>query len=138
MYVHICVTIAVCMYICVVITYSKGKDQPGKVANPARGQLAEQGKNHYSLSSFAPENLVLRDGFRCPVPRQSAHLHTQAESGAYSRDSSKVQRRHPFIIGTHIMYYECRSTYMYILCTMISAALPSCSNTSTNECPGIK
>ena len=37
----------VCMYVVVyiVITYSKGKDQPGKVANPARGQLlAEQGK----------------------------------------------------------------------------------------------
>ena len=32
------------MYICIVITYSKGKDQPDKVANPARGQLAEQGK----------------------------------------------------------------------------------------------
>ena len=27
------------MYVCIVITYSKGKDQPGKVANPARGQL---------------------------------------------------------------------------------------------------
>ena len=27
------------MYVCMVITYSKGKDQPGKVANPARGQL---------------------------------------------------------------------------------------------------
>ena len=27
------------MYVCVVITYSKGKDQPGKVANLARGQL---------------------------------------------------------------------------------------------------
>ena len=27
------------LYVCVVITYSKGKDQPGKVANPARGQL---------------------------------------------------------------------------------------------------
>ena len=30
------------MYLCTVIiitTYSKGKDQPGKVANPARGQL---------------------------------------------------------------------------------------------------
>ena len=26
-------------YIHIVITYSKGKDQPGKVANPARGQL---------------------------------------------------------------------------------------------------
>ena len=25
--------------ICMVITYSKSKDQPGKVANPARGQL---------------------------------------------------------------------------------------------------
>ena len=27
------------MYVCMVIPYSKGKDQPGKVANPARGQL---------------------------------------------------------------------------------------------------
>ena len=32
------------MYICMVITYGKGNDQPGKIANPARGQLAEQGK----------------------------------------------------------------------------------------------
>ena len=32
-------------HIYMVITYSKGKDQPGKVDNPARrGQLAEQGK----------------------------------------------------------------------------------------------
>ena len=30
--------------ICTVIAYNKGKDRPGKVANPARGQLAEQGK----------------------------------------------------------------------------------------------
>ena len=36
-----------------------------------------------SLSPFAPENLVSRDGFGSPVPRQPAHLHTQAESGAY-------------------------------------------------------
>ena len=34
------------------------------------------------LSAFAPENLVSRDGFGSPVPRQPAHLHTQAESGA--------------------------------------------------------
>ena len=27
------------IYICIVIKYSKGKDQLGKVANPARGQL---------------------------------------------------------------------------------------------------
>ena len=27
------------MYVCIVITYSKGTDQQGKVANPSRGQL---------------------------------------------------------------------------------------------------
>ena len=37
-----------------------------------------------SLSPFAPENLVSRDGFGSLVPRQPAHLHTQAESGTYS------------------------------------------------------
>ena len=76
-------------------TYSKGKDQPGKVAYPARGQLNR--KIIFSLSLFAPENLVSRDGFGSPVPRQPAHLHTQAESGAYVRDSSRVPRRRPFI-----------------------------------------
>ena len=35
------------------------------------------------LSPFAPENVVSRDGLSRPVPRQSAHLHTLAESGAY-------------------------------------------------------
>ena len=29
----------VCMYLSIVIIYSKSMDQPGKVANPARGQL---------------------------------------------------------------------------------------------------
>ena len=43
-------------------TYSKGKDQPGKVINSARGQLNNR-ENDFSLSSFAPENLVSRDGF---------------------------------------------------------------------------
>ena len=55
-----------------VITCSKSKDQPGKVANPARGQL-EQGKINISLSPFAPENLVSRDVFGSLVPRQPAH-----------------------------------------------------------------
>ena len=44
LYMHVSMTTAVCMYICKVITYSKGKHQPGKVANPVRGQLAEHGK----------------------------------------------------------------------------------------------
>ena len=47
--------------------------------------------------AFAPENLVSRDGFGSRVPRQPAHLYTQAESGAYLRDSSRVPRRRPFI-----------------------------------------
>ena len=44
-----------------------------------------------------PKNLVSRDGFSRPVPRQPAHLHTQAESGAYLRDSYRVPRRRPFM-----------------------------------------
>ena len=43
------------------------------------------GKMNISLSAFAPENLVSRDRFGNPDPRQPAHLHTQAESGAYLR-----------------------------------------------------
>ena len=56
---------------------------------------------NYSLSPFAPENLVSRDVFGSPVPSRSAYLHTQAESGAYLRDSSRVLRRRPFMIDTH-------------------------------------
>ena len=44
-----------------------------------------------------PENLVSRGGFSRSVPRQLAHLHAQAESGAYVRDSSRVPRRRPII-----------------------------------------
>ena len=50
-----------------------------------------------SLSMFGPEYLVSRDGFGSPVPRQPAHLYTQAECGAYLRDHSRVPRRRPFI-----------------------------------------
>ena len=66
------------------------------------------------------ENLVSRDGFSRPVPRQPAHLHTQAESGAYLRDASRVPPRRPFMkppyaIGSvpslsgHAIAYRCRS-----------------------------
>ena len=44
-----------------------------------------------------PENLISRDGFGSPVPRQPAHLHTQAKSGASLWDSSRVPRWRPFI-----------------------------------------
>ena len=71
-------------------------DQPGKIADPARGQLNR--KNNIPLSPCVPENLVSRDGISRPVPRQPAHIHTtQAESGAYLRDSSRVPWRRPFM-----------------------------------------
>ena len=69
-------------------------DQPGKVANPACGQLNRE--NNIPLSPCVPENLVSRDGFSRPVPRQPAHLHTQAESGGYLRYCSRVRRRRPY------------------------------------------
>ena len=73
-----------------------------------------------SLSAFVPENLVSRDGFGSPVPRQPAHLHTQAESGAYLRDSSPVPRRRPIMkppyaigpvpsLSSHTIAYRRRS-----------------------------
>ena len=65
-----------------------------------------------SLSPFAPENLNSRDGFGSPVPRQPAHLHTQAEPGAYLRDSSRVPRRRPF-------------NYCYFLKKNLNASSPS-------------
>ena len=48
-----------------------------------------------------PENLVSRDVFSRPVPRQPAHLHTQVESGASSWNSSRVSRRRPFMKPPH-------------------------------------
>ena len=50
-----------------VIIYSNSMDQPGKVANPARGQLNRNNKYSFSLCPFALENLVSRDGFGSPV-----------------------------------------------------------------------
>ena len=46
------------LIVCMVITYSKGKDQPIRFS-PARGQLNR--KKYYSLSPFAPENLTSRE-----------------------------------------------------------------------------
>ena len=65
-------------------------DQPGKVANPARGQLNRE--NNIPLSPCVPENLVSRDGFSRPVPRQPAHFHTQAESGGVLQDAGRDGR----------------------------------------------
>ena len=97
------VTVLFCIVLCMYgHTYSKSMDQPGKVASPARGQLNR--KMNISLSAFVPENLVSRDGFGRPVPRQPAHLHTQAESSACLHYGSPPEFRggvHLFIYNRH-------------------------------------
>ena len=52
------------MHVCMVITHCKSKDQPDKVANPARGQRNR--KNDFSLYPFSPENLVRETGSAVP------------------------------------------------------------------------
>ena len=81
------------MYVCMIITYSRV--WINRVRLPILLVVSWTGKMNIPLSPCVPENLVSRDGFSRPVPRQPAHLHTQAESGAYLRDSSRVPRWHP-------------------------------------------
>ena len=69
----------------------------------------------FSLSPFAPENLVSLDGFGNPVPCQPAHLHTQAESGTYGIPPEFRGCVH--LLSAHIiMYYECSSIYNICIC----------------------
>ena len=58
-----------------------------RVRLPILHVVSPTGKVNFSLSASAPENLVSRDAFGSPVPRQPVHLHTLAESGAHSPHS---------------------------------------------------
>ena len=84
------------MYVCM-YGHTHSKVWINRVRLPILLVVSWTGKMNISLAAFAPENLVLRDGFGSPVPRQPAHFRTQAESGACLRDSSRVPRRRPFI-----------------------------------------
>ena len=83
------------MYVCMVITYSRV--WINRVRLPIQLVVSQTEKINTPLSPCVPANLVSRDGFSRPVPRQPAHLHTQTESGAYLRNSSRVPRRRPFM-----------------------------------------
>ena len=69
-----------------------------------------------SLSPFAPDNSVSRDKFGSLVPRQPAHLHAQADSVAYLRDSSGVPRRRPFTIDRYTL---CIKNAAVHICTYV-------------------
>ena len=56
------------------------------------------GKKTTLVTGTTLKTTVPQDRFGGPVPRQPAHIHhTQAESGAYLRDSSRVPRRRLYI-----------------------------------------
>ena len=76
--------------------YSNSIDQPGKVANPAGGQL-----NREMIFPCPRSRLRIwsRETGSAVPPRASLLiLHTQAESGASLRDSFRVPLRRPFVI----------------------------------------
>ena len=86
-----------CTYARTVITYSKSIDQSGKVANPARGQLNRENE-YLFLHPLSRMRIRSREtGSAVPSRVSLLIFHTQAESGAYSRDSSRFPRRRPFI-----------------------------------------
>ena len=59
--------VTLCMYVCMYGHHIlQSMDQPGKVANPARGQLNRE--DNIPLSPCVPENLVSRDGFYTTIP----------------------------------------------------------------------
>ena len=88
-------------------------DQPGKVANPARGQLNRE--NNIPLSACVPENLVSRDMFSRPVPRQPAHLNTQFRLNLVSIYETVIIRHRvsPEFISGHAIAYRWRSLPRY-------------------------
>ena len=86
----------VCMYVCMVVTYTKSMDQPGEVANPARGQLNRENE-HSPVLRACLRIWSHETGSAVPSRVSLFILHAQAEYGAYLRDPSRVPRRRPFI-----------------------------------------
>ena len=68
--------------------HTHSKSTINRVRLPILHVVSWTRKINIALSAFAPENLVSRDGFGSPVPRQPAHLHAEAESGTGFLSSS--------------------------------------------------
>ena len=85
------------MYVCMYVWSHIARVWINRVRLPILLVVSGTGKMNFFLFAFAPEKLGSRERFGSHVPRQPAHLHTQAEFGAYVRDSSRVPRRRPFI-----------------------------------------
>ena len=87
--------------------FQQSMDQSAMAANPVCGQLKR--KHVFSLTPFAPENVISREtGSAFPSRVSLLILHTQAESGAYSRDSSRFPQRLSSIPSTAIIEGQSR------------------------------
>ena len=72
-------------------------DQPGKVANTARGQLNRRNGGGGSCPRSRLRIWSRETDLAVPSRVSLLILHVQAESGAYVRDSSRFPRRRPFM-----------------------------------------
>ena len=72
-------------------------DQPGRVANPARGQLNRENEHMFASPSSRLRILSRETGTTVPSRVSLLIFFTQAESGDCSRDFSRFSRRRPFI-----------------------------------------
>ena len=79
--------------------FQQSMDQPGMVAHPARGQL-KGGKNLFPFPRSRLRTRSRDTGSVIPSRVSPLILHTQAESGPYSRGSSRFPRRRPHIPST--------------------------------------
>ena len=88
----------ICMYVSMVSIFSGVRmNQPGMAADPACGQLNR--KNEYFSCPRSRLKIWSRETGSAVPSRASLPIpHTQAECGAYSRDSSRFPRRRPFIL----------------------------------------
>ena len=86
-------------------------DQPGKVANPARGQLNRE--NNIPLSPCVPENLVSRDGTAEPVSRDRIFSHERGQGSIhFSCSSDHGQDWQPYPVDPYSCYM-CDHTYIH-------------------------
>ena len=84
----VCEPVSCFISVCIVSPFSRVWININRVWLPTLLVLRWEGKMFFSLSPFAPRNLVSRNGFGRPVPRQALILHTQAESSIINHQSS--------------------------------------------------
>ena len=117
----------VCMYVCMYGHHLKwSMDRPGKVVNPARDQL-NGGKQSFPVIPRSHLRIWSREtGSAVPSRVGLLILHTQAESGAYSEDSSRFLPRRPFLYtaNRHRVHPESIRSRRCVPMAFISCPLP--------------